>query len=143
MLAKWESGIRTAENLDPSIIATTVRGDVIDEEIPTRFLAGKTLRNTSRFARMGVEAAGEALIDAGLLDAESFEPTADLQAAGAVIGGTFWQRILKTRRGPGQPKRSQLRAIGLPAMRAPMALRSSTPSPGGKCSSDVLVSVSE
>ena len=85
-LLAGESGIRTADNLDPSIIATTVRGDVNDEEIPTRFLAGKTLRNTSRFARMGVEAAGEALIDAGLLDAESFEPTTDLQAAGAVIG---------------------------------------------------------
>lgn len=85
-LLAGESGIRTADNLDPSIIATTVRGDVDDEQIPTRFLAGKTLRNTSRFARMGVEAAGEALIDAGLIDAESYEPTTDIGGAGAVIG---------------------------------------------------------
>src|SRR3954447_21509477 len=85
-LLAGESGIRTAENLDPTIINCTVRGDVDDSTVPNRFLEGKTLRNTSRFARLAVEAAGEALIDAGLIDAESFEPNACLEPAGAVIG---------------------------------------------------------
>jgi 3-oxoacyl-[acyl-carrier-protein] synthase II len=81
-----EGGIRTAANLDPAIINSTVRGDVAEESIPNRFLEGKTLRHTSRFARMAVEAAGEALLDAGLIDAETYEPVCSLAAAGAVIG---------------------------------------------------------
>src|SRR4029453_6632970 len=85
-LLAGESGIRTAENLDPAIINCTVRGDVDDECVPNRFLEGKTLRNTSRFARLAVEAAGEALLDAGLIDCASFSPTTSLEAAGAVIG---------------------------------------------------------
>jgi 3-oxoacyl-[acyl-carrier-protein] synthase II len=85
-LLAGESGIRTAENLDPAIINCTVRGDVDDERVPNRFLEGKTLRNTSRFARLAVEAAGEALLDAGLIDCASFSPTTSLDAAGAVIG---------------------------------------------------------
>ena len=85
-LLAGESGIRTAENLDPAIINCTIRGDVDDESVPNRFLDGKTLRNTSRFARLAVEAAGEALMDAGLIDCESFAPTTSLEPAGAVIG---------------------------------------------------------
>ncbi len=85
-LLAGETGIRAAKNLDPSIINCTVRGDVDDETVPTRFLEGKTLRNTSRFSRLAVEAAGEALIDAGLLDSETYEPTASLAEAGAVVG---------------------------------------------------------
>lgn len=85
-LVAGQSGIRTAENLDPQIINSTIRGDVDDDAVPTRFIEGKTLRNTSRFARMGIEAAGEALIDAGLIDAETYEPTTSLAGAGAVIG---------------------------------------------------------
>jgi 3-oxoacyl-[acyl-carrier-protein] synthase II len=85
-LLAGESGIRTAENLDPAIINCTVRGDVDDERVPNRFLEGKTLRNTSRFAWLAVEAAGEALSDAGLIDCESFAPTMSLKTAGAVIG---------------------------------------------------------
>jgi 3-oxoacyl-(acyl-carrier-protein) synthase len=85
-LVAGESGIRAAENLDPEIIACTVRGDVDNDTIPNRFLEGKALRNTSRFARMAVEAAGEALIDAGLIDCQTYEPTAPLERAGAVIG---------------------------------------------------------
>ena len=69
-LLAGECGIRTAGNLDPAIINCTVRGDVDDESVPNRFLDGKTLRNTSRFARFAVEAAGEALIDAGLISGE-------------------------------------------------------------------------
>src|ERR671910_401348 len=57
-LLAGESGIRTAENLDPTIINCTIRGDVDDESVPNRFLEGKTLRNTSRFARLALEAAG-------------------------------------------------------------------------------------
>src|SRR3954447_14864665 len=85
-LLAGESGIRTAANLDPTIINCTVRGDVDDSTVPQRFLEGKTLRNTSRFSRLAVEAAGEALIDAGLIDAETFEPCSCLEPAGAVIG---------------------------------------------------------
>jgi 3-oxoacyl-(acyl-carrier-protein) synthase len=80
------SGIRTAENLDPAIINCTIRGDVDDEALQNRFLDGKTYRNTSRFARIGIEAAGDALIDAGLIDPGSYDPTICLEAAGAVIG---------------------------------------------------------
>ncbi len=45
-------------------------------------------------------------------------------------------------RGAGQPNRSQLVAIGRPARRVPIASRSSTPSPGGKWSSEVTQSES-
>ncbi|MCA9877531.1 MAG: beta-ketoacyl-[acyl-carrier-protein] synthase family protein [Thermomicrobiales bacterium] len=85
-LLAGKSGIRTAENLDPAIISSTIRGDVDDADVPNRFLDAKTLRNTSRFARMGIEAAGEALIDAGLVDTETLEPSPALTSAGAVIG---------------------------------------------------------
>jgi 3-oxoacyl-(acyl-carrier-protein) synthase len=85
-LLAGESGIRTADNLDPAIINCTIRGDVDDEAVPNRFLDPKTLRNTSRFARLGIEAAGDALIDAGLIDCHTHEPKASLEAAGAVIG---------------------------------------------------------
>lgn len=85
-LLAGESGIRTAENLPAGTINSTIRGDVDDEQVPNRFLEGKTLRNTSRFARFAVEAAGEALIDAGLIDPETYEPATALDRAGAVIG---------------------------------------------------------
>jgi 3-oxoacyl-[acyl-carrier-protein] synthase II len=85
-LLAGESGIRTAKNLDPAIINCTIRGDVDDASVPMRFLEGKTLRNTSRFARLGVEAAGDALIDAGLIDAETYAPLTSLACGGAVVG---------------------------------------------------------
>jgi 3-oxoacyl-[acyl-carrier-protein] synthase II len=85
-LLAGESGIRTADNLDPAIINCTIRGDVDDEAVPNRFLDAKTLRNTSRFARLGIEAAGDALIDAGLIDCHTHEPKTPLESAGAVIG---------------------------------------------------------
>lgn len=81
-----ETGIRRVETLDPAQNACLVRGDVDNASIPNRFLDPKTLRNTSRFARIATEAAGEALIDAGLIDSESYEPTLDLTDAGSVIG---------------------------------------------------------
>jgi 3-oxoacyl-[acyl-carrier-protein] synthase II len=80
-----ESGLRRVESLDAEQNPCLVRGDVDNATITNRFLDPKTLRNTSRFSRMAVEAAGEALLDAGLID-EKFEPTEDLTDAGAVIG---------------------------------------------------------
>jgi 3-oxoacyl-[acyl-carrier-protein] synthase II len=87
-----ETGIRRAENLDPAQHSCTLRGDVDDAAVPQRFLSGKALRNTSRFARMAIEAAGEALEDAGLLD-DGLQPTIDMTPAGAAmgtcLGGTY------------------------------------------------------
>jgi 3-oxoacyl-(acyl-carrier-protein) synthase len=79
-----ESGLKRVD-LDPEQNPCLVRGDVDDATITNRFLDGKTLRNTSRFSRMAVEAAGEALTDAGLIG-EDGSPTADLSDAGTVIG---------------------------------------------------------
>lgn len=80
-----ESGLRRAANLDPAVHPCLVRGDVDDSQVPNRFLDAKTARNTSRFARWAVEAAGEALIDAGLLT-QDFQPTTELEAGGVIIG---------------------------------------------------------
>ena len=80
-----ETGIRRVPDLDPAEHPCVIRGDVDDTTRPSRFLEGKVARNTSRFARMAIEAAGDALLDAGLLDA-ALRPTVDLGAAGAVIG---------------------------------------------------------
>lgn len=80
-----ETGIRRAANLDPAKHKCLLRADVDDETIPQRFLQGKELRNTSRYARMAMEAAGEAMLDAGLLD-EDLAPTVDLTDAGTAIG---------------------------------------------------------
>ncbi len=80
-----ESGLRRAENLDPAANPCLVRGDFDDSKLTNRFLDPKTLRNTSRFARMAVEAAGEALTDAGLVG-DDLNPTVDLHRVGAVIG---------------------------------------------------------
>lgn len=87
-----ETGIRTASNLDPAKHKCTLRADVVDEDIPQRFLQGKELRNASRYTRMAIEAAGEAMIDAGLLD-ENLQPVVDMSAAGVAagtcVGGTY------------------------------------------------------
>lgn len=80
-----ETGIRRADNLDPARHKCLLRGDVDDSAMPQRFLSGKTLRNASRYARMGIEAAGEALLDAGLLN-DDLQPTIDLTDAGTAIG---------------------------------------------------------
>jgi 3-oxoacyl-[acyl-carrier-protein] synthase II len=87
-----ETGIRVAENLDPSQHKCLLRGDVDDSRVATRFLEGKAARNTSRFSRFAMEAAGEAMIDAGLLD-DGLQPLIDLTLAGAAfgscVGGTY------------------------------------------------------
>jgi 3-oxoacyl-[acyl-carrier-protein] synthase II len=87
-----QTGIQRIDDLDPDQYASRVRGDVADKNIANRFLDRKVARNTSRFSRMAIEAAGEALIDAGLLD-EELQPTIDLGDAGAAlgscVGGTY------------------------------------------------------
>jgi 3-oxoacyl-[acyl-carrier-protein] synthase II len=83
-LLAGESGLKRVD-LDPDQNPCLVRGDVDDSTVSNRFLDGKALRNTSRFARFALEAAGEALIDAGLVaeDGSELEPLAD---GGTVIG---------------------------------------------------------
>ncbi|MCC6313506.1 MAG: beta-ketoacyl-ACP synthase II [Thermomicrobiales bacterium] len=80
-----ETGIRRADNLDGGDHACRVRGDVDSATIPQRALTGKVARNASRFTHMAIEATADALLQAGLVDA-NLEPTADLSAGGAVIG---------------------------------------------------------
>jgi 3-oxoacyl-[acyl-carrier-protein] synthase II len=87
-----ETGIRRADNLNADKHKCVLRGDVDDSQMPQRFLSPKELRNTSRYSRMALEAAGEALMDAGLLDDE-YNPTIDMTEAGTsignCIGGTY------------------------------------------------------
>lgn len=80
-----ETGIRRAADLDPAQHPCLLRGEVDRDALPQRFLKGKAARNASLFSRMAVEAAGEALLDAGLLD-ENLEPNTDLTPAGAAFG---------------------------------------------------------
>ena len=67
-----------------------MRADVNDDDIPA--ILRQELRNASRYTRMAMEAAGEAMIDAGLLD-DDLQPVTDLSAAGVAsgtcIGGTY------------------------------------------------------
>ncbi len=62
-----------------------VRGDLEDDQLPNRFLDTKTARNTSQFSLWLLEAAGSALIAAGLVDDEG-NPLLDLLPGGSVIG---------------------------------------------------------
>lgn len=84
-VVKGETGIDRAENLDPDKHKCLLRGDVDDDSIPQRFLTGKALRNASRYTRMAIEAAGEAMLDADLLD-DDLQPVMDLTDAGTAIG---------------------------------------------------------
>ena len=86
-LVQGRTGIRRVEGLDPAAYGCVLRGDVNDETAPARFLTGKAVRTTSRFARLVVEASGEALIDAGLVgDDLQVTADADLSSGGAVLG---------------------------------------------------------
>ena len=91
-LIAGETGIRVADNLDPDKHKCLLRADVNDDDIPQRFLQGKELRNSSRYTRMAMEAAGEAMMDAGLLN-DDLSPNIDLTAAGVsagtCVGGTY------------------------------------------------------
>lgn len=87
-----ETGIRRAANLPEDKHKSLLRADVNDDDMPQRFLKGKELRNASRYTRMAMEAAGEAMIDAGLLT-DDLQPNIDLTeagvSAGTCIGGTY------------------------------------------------------
>jgi 3-oxoacyl-[acyl-carrier-protein] synthase II len=91
-IVKGETGIKRVDSLDPKQHPCVLRGDVDDAAIPQRYLNGKALRNTSRYSRMAVEAAGEALLDAGLLN-DDLQPNIDLTEAGSAlgtcVGGTY------------------------------------------------------
>ncbi|MGC4191066.1 MAG: beta-ketoacyl-[acyl-carrier-protein] synthase family protein [Thermomicrobiales bacterium] len=87
-----ETGIKRIDSLDPAQHPCVLRGDVDDSQVQSRFLKGKEARNTSRFSRFAIEAAGDALIDAGLLG-DDLTPVIDMTDAGAAlgtcIGGTY------------------------------------------------------
>jgi 3-oxoacyl-[acyl-carrier-protein] synthase II len=80
------SGIKRQEDWDPEVNDCVLHGNVNDQDVKQRFLDPKTARNSSRFSRMAIEAAGDALLDAGLIDPDTFEPTMDISTAGAYIG---------------------------------------------------------
>ncbi len=86
-LLAGETGIGRVPGLDPEEYGCVLRGDIDDDTEPRRFLTGKAVRTTSRFSRLAVEAAGEALIDAGLVG-EDLQPTgsAALTDGGALLG---------------------------------------------------------
>jgi 3-oxoacyl-[acyl-carrier-protein] synthase II len=87
-----ETGIKRADDLDPAQHPCVLRGEVDRAALPQRFLAGKEARNTSLYSKMALEAAGQALNQAGLLD-DDLKPTIDLSEAGAsfgtCVGGTY------------------------------------------------------
>ncbi len=87
-LVAGEAGVRRVPDLDPAEYGCVLRYDIPDGSEPSRFLTGKPARNTSRFARLAVEAAGEALIDAGLVDEDGLatRSDADIAAGGALLG---------------------------------------------------------
>lgn len=91
-IVSGETGIRRMDGLDPDKHSCLLHGSVDDSTMPNRFLERKQLRNTSRYSRMAVEAAGEAMIAAGLLD-DDLQTTMDLSAGGAAlgtcVGGTY------------------------------------------------------
>ena len=109
------SGLRRTSGLDPAQHPCLVAGSLAPEAPTPRFLTGKTARTTSRFARLAVEAAGEALVDAGLLGDDltpdgAAWPGGDWVAGGAVfgtcVGGTYDDLLPAydtfTARGPGR-----------------------------------------
>ena len=80
-----ETGIRVDPKLVEMGSPCEVRGMVNHDAVTNHFLDSKTARNTSLFSLWLVEAAGEALLDAGLIDGDH-QATEDLTLAGAVIG---------------------------------------------------------
>lgn len=107
-LLAGKSGIKAIDAL-PADFSCRLRGDIDRAAVPSRFLDAKTARNTSTFSIWVTEAAGEALLDAGLLD-EDFAPVTDISAGGAVIGncvGGVYEDLIPAHdilnsRGPGR-----------------------------------------
>jgi 3-oxoacyl-[acyl-carrier-protein] synthase II len=87
-----ETGIRRNESLDPAQHPSVLHGSIDRASLPQRFLEHKQARNTSLFSKMALEAAGQALTQAGLLD-DDLQPVMDLAAGGAAfgtcVGGTY------------------------------------------------------
>jgi 3-oxoacyl-[acyl-carrier-protein] synthase II len=84
-ILKGKSGIKRIPYLQEGNYSCQVRGDLDMDRLPQRFLDPKTARNTSQFSLWLLEAAGAALISAGLVDEEG-NPLIDLLPAGSVIG---------------------------------------------------------
>jgi 3-oxoacyl-[acyl-carrier-protein] synthase II len=84
-ILKGKSGIKRIPYLQEGNYACQVRGDLDMDQLPQRFLDSKTARNTSQFSLWLLEAAGSALISAGLVDGEG-TPLFDLLPGGSVIG---------------------------------------------------------
>ncbi|MCC6675468.1 MAG: beta-ketoacyl-[acyl-carrier-protein] synthase II, partial [Thermomicrobiales bacterium] len=80
-----KSGIKRIPDLVEGNYACQVRGDLETDKLPNRFLDPKTARNTSQYALWLLEAAGSALISAGLVD-DKGQPLLDLLPGGSVIG---------------------------------------------------------
>jgi 3-oxoacyl-[acyl-carrier-protein] synthase II len=83
-ILEGKSGIKRIPLLAEGNYSCQVRGD-LDDQLPNRFLDTKTARNTSQFSLWLLEAAGSALISAGLVD-ETGNPLMDLLPGGSVIG---------------------------------------------------------
>jgi 3-oxoacyl-[acyl-carrier-protein] synthase II len=80
-----ESGIVADPRFLEQGFPCAVRGRVDHDAVPNTYLDSKTARNTSSFALWLIEAAGEALRDAELLDGDH-QPLADLSLGGAIVG---------------------------------------------------------
>lgn len=80
-----KSGIKRIPSLQEGNFSCQVRGDLELDDLPQRFLDSKTARNTSQYSLWLMEAAGAALISAGLVD-EAGNPLLDLLSGGSVIG---------------------------------------------------------
>lgn len=84
-ILEGRSGIKRIPMLAEGNYSCQVRGDLEEDQLPSRFLDPKTARNTSQFSLWLLEAAGSALITAGLIDEEG-NPLLDLLTGGSVIG---------------------------------------------------------
>lgn len=80
-----KSGIKRIPYLVEGNYSCQVRGDLETDQMPNRFLDSKTARNTSQYTLWLLEAAGSALISAGLVDEEG-TPLFDLLPGGSVVG---------------------------------------------------------
>lgn len=79
------SGIQHIPELAELGLPCAVRGAVDHSRVVNHYLDPKTARNTSLFSLWMLEAAGEAMLDAGLVDAD-VQPTGDYFLGGATIG---------------------------------------------------------
>jgi 3-oxoacyl-[acyl-carrier-protein] synthase II len=79
------TGIQTDPRFLEMGFPCAVRGIVDHEAVINHFLDPKTARNTSPFSLWLLEAAGEALQDAGLIDGDH-QTTIDMTRGGAIVG---------------------------------------------------------